>query len=167
MVFRKILVLIGFTFGKNKQPMKAKQLYIGHIFTLFCGSLIYILFRTSTLRMFVWFDKLGILTTINNVRNITINYSHNLSNLILYALPDGLWLFSYVSLILFLWKNEIKNENLFWILIIPFISVVSELLQLIKLVPGTFDLLDLLMYFLGAGLPFIIYRKSITINLIL
>ncbi|WP_073408820.1 hypothetical protein [Flavobacterium johnsoniae] len=146
--------------------MKTKQLYIGHILTLLCGSLIYILFRTSTLRMFGWFDKLGILTTINDIRTISVNYSNNLPNLILYTLPDGLWMFSYVSLILFLWKNEIKNENLFWLFIIPIISIISELGQVIGLVPGTFDPSDLLMYFLGTSLPFIIYRKSITINLI-
>lgn len=146
--------------------MKSKQLYIGHIFTLLCGSLIYILFRTSNLKMFVWFDKLRILSAINKLRSFTVNYSNNLPDIILYSLPDGLWMFSYVSLILFLWKNEIKNENLFWIFIIPIISIISELGQLIKLVPGTFDSSDLLMYFAGITLPFIIYRKSITINLI-
>ena len=146
--------------------MKVKQLYIGHIFTLLCGSLIYILFRTSTLKMFDWFDKLRILNIINNLRSFTANYSNNLPNIILYSLPDGLWMFSYVSLVLYLWKNEIKNENLFWIFIIPIISIISELGQLIKIVPGTFDSSDLLMYLLGTILPFIIYRKSITINLI-
>ncbi|SEN89936.1 hypothetical protein SAMN05444671_2386 [Flavobacterium sp. CF108] len=166
MDFRKILVFIGFTFEKNKQLMKVKQLYIGHIFTLLCGSLIYILFRTSNLKMFIWFDELKILDIINSLRSFTVSYSSHLPNIILYSLPDGLWMFSYVSLVLFLWKNEIKNENLFWILIIPIISIISELGQLIKIVPGTFDSSDLLMYFLGTTLPFIIYRKSITINLI-
>ncbi len=145
--------------------MKVKQFYIGHIFTLVCGSLIYILFRTSNLKMFSWFEELKILSFINNLRDSTLNYSNNLPNIILYSLPDGLWLFSYISFILLLWKNEIKNENLFWILIIPLISLVSELGQLTNFVPGTFDFSDLLVYFLGTILPFIIYRKSITLNL--
>jgi len=146
--------------------MKPYQLYIGHLFTLFCGSSIYVLFRTSNLKMFVWFDKLKILSTISYLRKFTINHSINLPEIILYSLPDGLWMFSYISLILFLWKNEIKKENLFWILIIPIISISSELGQLIKLVPGTFDVSDLFMYFLGTTLPFIIYKKSITNKLI-
>lgn len=146
--------------------MKIKQLYIGHIFTLLCGSLIYILFRASNLRMFNWFEKLGILNLINNIRRFSIGYSNNLSNFILYSLPDGLWMFSYISLVLFLWKNEIKYENLVWIFVIPIISIISELGQFIKLVPGTFDSIDLLMYFLGTAFPFLIYRKSITINFI-
>jgi len=115
--------------------------------------------------MFSWFEELKILSFINNLRDSTLNYSNNLPNIILYSLPDGLWLFSYISFILLLWKNEIKNENLFWILIIPLISLVSELGQLTNFVPGTFDFSDLLVYFLGTILPFIIYRKSITLNL--
>lgn len=145
--------------------MKVRQLYIGHIFTLLCGSLIYILFRTSNLKMFVWFEKLDFLNIINKLRSFTTNYTMNIPNVILYSLPDGLWLFSYVSLILFMWKNEIKQENLFWIFIVPAISISSELGQMIKIIPGTFDFLDLLMYLIGTSLPFIIYRKSITINL--
>lgn len=144
--------------------MKAKQLYIGHILTLLCGSLIYILFRTSNLKMFVWFEKINILIFINKVRSFTTIYAYKLPNIILYALPDGLWLFSYVNLVLFLWKNKIKYENLFWLFIVPIIAIISELAQIIKLVPGTFDSSDLFMYFLGTTLPFIIYRKSITLN---
>ncbi|PWB25196.1 hypothetical protein DCO46_09670 [Flavobacterium sp. HTF] len=145
--------------------MKVNQLYIGHICTLCCGSLIYILFRSSNLKMFIWFEKLNLLNTIIKLRRFTIYYADSLPNIILYSLPDGLWLFSYVSLVLFLWRNEIKHENLFWIFSIPIISITSELGQIIKLVPGTFDLSDLVMYLLGTLLPFLIYQKSITINL--
>lgn len=145
--------------------MKSKQLYLGHIFTLLCGSLIYILFRTSNLQMFLWFDKLRLLHLINNFRTYTINHSHTLPSIVLYSLPDGLWIFSYVNLVLFLWKNEIKKENLFWIFIIPIISIVSELGQLLKIISGTFDPMDLVMYLIGTTLPFIIYKKSITINI--
>lgn len=146
--------------------MKTKQLYIGHIFTLLSGSLIYILFRTSNLKMFAWFEKLNILQTIITLRNFTAKYSNNLPEIILYSLPDGLWLFSYVSLTLFLWENEIKQENFIWIFIVPIISILSEIGQIVNIVPGTFDFSDLLMYLLGTILPLIIYRKSITLNLI-
>ncbi|MNQ59568.1 hypothetical protein D3C85_738190 [compost metagenome] len=145
--------------------MKIKQLYIGHIFTLCCGSLVYILFRTPSLRMFVWFEKLHFLGFIKRIRSFTDYYINSFPDFILYSLPDGLWLFSYVSLILYQWKNDIKYENLFWIFSVPTISIISELGQIIKIVPGTFDIIDLLMYLLGTLLPFLIYQKSITINL--
>ncbi|SNR33382.1 hypothetical protein SAMN04487979_103116 [Flavobacterium sp. ov086] len=146
--------------------MKVKQLYIGHFITLLCGSIIYVLFRSSSLRMFGWFEKLGVLNFIKTIRSFTIDYASNLSSLILFSFPDGLWLFSYVSLILYLWKNEIRYENVFWILIVPIIAIISELGQILKIVPGTFDIIDLLMYLLGTTLPFLIYKKSITINLL-
>jgi len=146
--------------------MKTKKLLIGHIASLCIGSLIYILFRSTHLRMFVWFERINISSVINNVRNFTSAYSDNLPTFILYSLPDGLWLFSYISLILYLWKNELKNENFFWVFSIPFISIFSELSQIIKIIPGTFDIIDLLMYLLGTILPFIIYKKSITNNLL-
>ena len=146
--------------------MKTKQLLIGHIATLCCGSLIYILFRSSSLKMFIWFERINILDVIENIRNFTFIYSNNLPNFILYSLPDGLWLFSYVSLVLYLWKNELKSENLFWVFSIPLISIISELGQIFKIITGTFDIIDLLMYVLGTILPFIIYKKSITNNLL-
>jgi hypothetical protein len=146
--------------------MKTKQLLIGHAATLCCGSLIYILFRSSSLKMFIWFERINILSVIKNFRNFTSTYSNILPNFILYSLPDGLWLFSYVSLVLYLWKNELKSENIFWIFSVPLISIISELGQINKIIPGTFDIIDLLMYLLGTILPFIIYKKSITNNLL-
>ncbi|PIF30804.1 hypothetical protein CLU81_1254 [Flavobacterium sp. 9] len=146
--------------------MKVKQLYIGHFITLFCGSIIYVLFRSSSLRMFLWFEKLGVLNFIQTIRNFTIDYKNNFPSFILFSFPDGLWLFSYVSVVLYLWKNEIRYENVFWILIVPIIAIMSELGQILKIVPGTFDIIDLLMYLLGTTLPFLIYKKSITINLL-
>lgn len=146
--------------------MKTKQLLIGHVATLCCGSLIYILFRSSSLKMFIWFERINILSVIKNFRNFTSTYSNILPNFILYSLPDGLWLFSYVSLVLYLWKNELKSENIFWIFSVPLISIISELGQINKIIPGTFDIIDLLMYLLGTILPFIIYKKSITNNLL-
>lgn len=146
--------------------MKTKQLYIGHTLTLLIGSLIYILFRKSTLKMFSWFETIGIMNLINQIRKNAILYGNKLPDIFLYSLPDGFWIFSYISLILYLWKNELKTENLFWIFIIPLIAILSEIGQLMCIVPGTFDILDLLMYLLGTALPFIIYKKSITINLL-
>jgi hypothetical protein len=145
--------------------MKVTQLYIGHFATLLSGSLLYVLFRTSNLKMFNWFEKLNILDSIQYLRTYTANNANVLPDFILYSLPDGLWLFSYVSLMLYLWKNELNRQNLFWIFVMPVFSFLSELGQLTQLVPGTFDITDLIMYLSAAFLPFIIYKKSITINL--
>ena len=144
--------------------MKTKQIYLGHIATLLIGSLIYILFRSSTLKMFIWYDKLGITNQISRMRANTFLYSNKLPDFLLYALPDGFWMFSYMSLILYLWNNELRRDNFFWIFILSIIALLSELGQLLKIISGTFDIVDLLMYLLGTILPFMIYKKSITIK---
>lgn len=79
----------------------------------------------------------------------------------LYSLPDGLWIFSYICLILYIWKNTLTKQNLIWIFIIPFIAVFSEFAQLFKIIPGKFDNIDLLFYTLGLLLPLIIFYKNL------
>ena len=99
------------------------------------------------------------------MRANTFLYSNKLPDFLLYALPDGFWMFSYMSLILYLWNNELRRDNFFWIFILSIIALLSELGQLLKIISGTFDIVDLLMYLLGTILPFMIYKKSITIKI--
>lgn len=142
--------------------MKRKLLY-GHIISLLTGGLIYILFRTSTLKMFLWFDSLGLTETINTVRNMTLDYSNQLPNWVKFSLPDGLWIFSYVCLLLLIWSDSEIKKSLPWILVIPIVAILSEFGQLPNIVPGTFDPVDLVFYLTGTILPFLI-TKSLTIK---
>lgn len=141
-----------------------KQIVSGYVGTLLLGGLIYILFRTSSLLMFDWYDSLGLLISINNLRLYTSLIIDGIPNWFLYSLPDGLWIFSYISLMLFIWQNSISKKNIIWILIIPFLAIGSEIGQLLGFVSGTFDYIDLVFYFLGMSLPFIFYRNSIKYN---
>lgn len=129
--------------------------------TLLTGGLIYILFRTDDLAMFRWFDALALDLPIGFIREITMTAKNKLPNWFLYSLPDGLWIFSYISLILLLWKNEIHTYNFFWVYIIFFIAIISEIGQYFNLIPGTFDVVDLIFYALGAIIPLIIYNNNI------
>lgn len=129
---------------------------------LLIGGLIYILFRVDTLRMFNWFEKIGLLEHIDHLRQFTLHFANGIPEWILYSLPDGLWLFSYTTLLLGIWDNRITNKNLSWIAIIPTIAILSELGQLAGAIPGTFDIMDLLLYLLGSFLPFLIFTNSIT-----
>ena len=86
-----------------------KQLFFGHILTLLIGGLIYIAFRTDSLLMFKWFSALSLDNIINELRLTTMKLSPSLPNWFLYSLPDGLWIFSYVALIMTIWRNEINR----------------------------------------------------------
>lgn len=137
-----------------------KQIIFGHFGTLLLGGLIYILFRTTTLKMFAWYDKIGLSNSIINLRDHVSPMANDIPNWFLYSLPDGLWIFSYISLMLYIWKNSITKNSVIWIFIIPFIALLSEFGQLLKFVPGTFDISDLLFYVLGIFLPLFIFKIS-------
>ena len=136
-----------------------KQLIFGHIITLLIGGLIYVLFRTSSLLMFSWYKTIGLGGILKGLRKSTI------PEWILFSLPDGLWIFSYVSLILLIWKNSVSLKNIFWILIIPILAIGSELGQFFGVLTGTFDLTDLMLYIFGMTLPFIFFKQSINFKL--
>lgn len=142
-----------------------KQLLFGHIITLLVGGLIYMLFRTSTLLMFNWYNNIGIGEILNGFRKFTIPIAEDIPEWILFSLPDGLWIFSYVSLMLFIWRNSVSYKNLFWILIVPILAIVSEIGQIFGLVKGVFDFTDLLLYTLGMTLPFIFFKQSINLKI--
>lgn len=140
--------------------MHKKKLF-GHLLALLLGGLIYISFRTKSLAMFQWFESISLDTAITSIRSITMPLEPNLPDWFLFSFPDGLWIFSYISLMLWLWKNDRNPTTIFWIFLLPSIAIVSEVGQLFQLLPGTFDLVDILFYALGTLTPLKIYKPNI------
>ena len=138
--------------------MRRQQLIFGHILTLFLGGLIYISFRPDNLIMFKWTSIFDLI--IQNIRTLTIVYRIYFPDWFIYSLPDGLWLFSYSTLSLFIWKNRISRENIIWIIIVPIIVIFSEFGQLANIVAGTFDFNDIVFYMIGAILPILFYTEN-------
>jgi hypothetical protein len=141
-----------------------KQIVFGHIGTLLIGGLIYILFRADSLKMFGWYDNLGVLNFITNLRENLSLVIGDLPNWFLFSLPDGLWIFSYITLMLYIWNNSISKHSVFWIFIIPILTLAFEFGQLFKIVPGTFDIIDIVFYILGIILPIYIFNNSINLK---
>lgn len=141
-----------------------KQLLFGQLLTLIIGGLIYISFRTDHLLMFKWFAALSLDSQIEILRDTTFTLREHLPNWFVFSLPDGLWIFSYVTLTLLIWGNSINKRNLFWVFLIPFIAISSELLQLFNIAPGTFDSIDLIFYIIGAISPFIFFINNSLIS---
>jgi len=110
--------------------------------------------------MFNWFDTLGLNHQILSLRNINIEVVEKLPSWFKYSLPDGLWVFSYVCLILLIWSESEVKKYLFWVLVIPSIAIISEFGQLANILPGTFDPVDIIFYLLGTFLPFTITNYS-------
>lgn len=130
---------------------------------LLLGGLLYILFRSTELRMFKWFSAIGFdnaiylaRTEFHQIRGILPNWTY-------YCLPDGLWVYSFTSALLIYWKNDFQKAKL-W-LMIPFITgILIEIMQGFKLFPGTFDYLDLTFTSLGFLLSKIIINSKFNQN---
>lgn len=116
------------------------------ILSLSLGGLIYLGWRSGNLVMFQLIEKWEA-DYLKSVRDLCTNYL--IDDWIKYSMPDGLWLFSYMLLIEAIWiKHKCISYHVFlWCL--PFVAIMSELLQLVAVVPGTFDIIDLSCYILA------------------
>lgn len=101
------------------------------------GSAIYLMFRDSNILVFRLFDTMGV-SLPNRI------HLESVANPILCSLPDGLWVFAFAS-----WMRLIWSRNWFWCNLPVCIAIGSEVGQLYQIVPGTFDIFDILFYSLG------------------
>ena len=114
------------------------------IISLCLGGLIYIVFRSEDLLMFRWFDSLGLHGIVSQLR---FDYGQtNIWNWVNYNMPACLWLFSYMFVMDALWNDGNNMIYQVFIYVLPVVAILSELLQLVNIIPGTFDLLDLASY---------------------
>jgi hypothetical protein len=122
------------------------------------GGTIYTVYRDKNILLFEWFEQLGVLDFFLDLRLcINPNYS-TVSNIFTQNLPDGLWVYSFTSCLLFIWGESKTVYHKMYILIPIIFATVSELGQLYELIAGTFDPIDLFFYFFFAYLAKIIYK---------
>jgi hypothetical protein len=132
---------------------KNLQLFFGSILPLFFGGMIYLLFRVESLKMFLWLGHFGMKSLVHNGR---IQFAGVISKeWVIYSLPDALWIFSFINLMLIIWNFNLTKQSSVWILIAPIIGIASEIGQGIKIIPGTFDIVDLVFLTAFATLSFI------------
>lgn len=129
------------------------RILITSFVSLLSGTIIYLLFRTASIKVFNWFNFFNIDFLNTPIRKTSFQYAPQLPDWFLYSLPDGLWMASYVCLMICVWNFKINYNSLFWISIVPVIAIFSEIGQLLRWIPGTFDFSDLLFYLSGLILP--------------
>ena len=125
------------------------------LMALIVGGLIYIRYRSESLLRFDWFQGLNISDYIARIRS-TAEDSY-IKGWLVYNLPAGLWLFAYLLIIDAIWGKEKNAQYMCYLHILPFLAIVSELMQCLRFLPGTFDFLDLVSY-VCAILLFIIIK---------
>ena len=125
------------------------------------GGMIYIIFRSKSLKMFDWFEKINLSNQIEIIRGYFSNVQ--LPNWIIYNLPDLLWVFSFTSFLFIIWSKRIKKENMFYLIFPTGIGVISEFGQLFSIINGTFDTVDIIFYIFG-GVSSILIISKLKIN---
>ena len=124
--------------------------------SMLAGIAIYVLLRpTEALAITLILDYFPIITIWRE--NLV---SYNYPSWVLYNLPDFLWAYSYSLFIISMWGFDRKLENIVWLSTIPLLTLGHEISQYFNLLPGTFDILDII-FTIGAILASIITIKII------
>ncbi|MCR4030286.1 MULTISPECIES: hypothetical protein [Flavobacterium] len=135
-----------------------KIIFIHVIVPLVIGGLIYISFRSLSLRMFDWFKWIHIDFITSLIRDIMYPFKRQIPTWFYFSLPDALWVYSFSSALLIIWKDQFKKGK-YWLLIPLLSGSIVEIAQAVKLFPGTFDMIDLI--FTTTALLFSIMLNSI------
>ena len=136
-----------------------RKLIFLSILSILFGGIIYIAFRSSSIILFKWIDYIALIDPVENLRIVTLPYKEYLPDWFLYSLPDGLWMFSYSCIVLVIWKRKITKYSLLWLLSLPMISILFEVLQYYDYFNGTFDIIDIIFFIFGSLLPILINEK--------
>lgn len=133
-------------------------LYVLSAGSLIMGCSVYLFFRKIPPVLFYLCDSFNLIAVINSLRVYSYGYLTN--NIILYNLPDGLWVLSYLFFISTVLLNEARWKLMLWILPIPISSIICECLQYYHYTPGTFDVKDIMAYVIPTILFEIIYYRK-------
>jgi hypothetical protein len=112
------------------------------IIAIFLGGMIYVCWRSNSLLMFTWFDALGMRSEVLTLRQYAKPYSDTLPRWVIFSLPQALWLLGGMVAFSWIWgKHDVLNKRL-WSIAFCSVALGFEFGQLIGLVPGHFDVLD-------------------------
>ena len=135
----------------------ASETILGVTFLIY-GCFIYLLFRSKTLYIYQWGHALGLSNTIDKLRKYVESW--DVSEFGRFCLPDGLYCAAYILTMDAIWHTDKRSIKYFIILLVPFITISSELFQYFGLVKGTFDLYDLMCYIIPPIIYFL-YNQNI------
>lgn len=107
--------------------------------------------------MFSWFQDLGLLQFIQDIRSEF--KSDNLYGWVKNSMPAGLWLFSYMLIIDSIWEKKQNYAYMLFLYALPVLAILSEVMQFLGILSGTFDFMDVICY-TSAILFFILIKKK-------
>jgi hypothetical protein len=143
---------IGEIYKKNKPGAISytyKVTILLSVVALLFGGLIYIFLRPSEYLFFGLPKFFGLDKWINFNNQFSNSLYQILPDWFIYSLPNGLWAFVYSLLIAGIWWNTKSFIRYFWLGTIPILILGWEIFQLIKILPGTYSMGDIIFGILG------------------
>jgi hypothetical protein len=128
------------------------QVYTVAASALLVGGLIYLLLRQEPVPGLRWLAQDQLWPWVQQFRHTTATFRLATPAWILFSLPDGLWSFAYAAIMSRLWAQQAGAAKLFWLLSIPILGIGFEVGQWLRLIPGYFNVTDLVVTTLGASL---------------
>jgi hypothetical protein len=132
--------------------MKKWKLIVHVYLPVAIGAIIYIIFRDKSLFVFKWIDLLSLSPAVEYFRISFISIKEQIPTPILYTLPDALWTYSFTYVMGDIWKGVKNIWAYLFIGLAPVCGVGGEVFQYFNLVPGTFDINDLIYSFIASVL---------------
>ena len=126
------------------------------ILPLLAGGGIYVLWRSPSLLMFQWFDSLGLSSPIFAMRVEAAGLRPHLPVWFLYSLPDAAWVSCGMLLFAAIWSGSRNAYRHFWVALPLLLSIVAEYGQLLHLIPGTYDLSDVVASLSAGGISYFV-----------
>lgn len=115
------------------------------------GGMVYLLWRHDSLTMFRWLSALGVEGVVTELRAWAAPLSEELPPWVYLSLPQSLWLFSGCLAIHGLWRGSGAVQQRCWTAVVLMLALGGELGQAAGLVPGVFDMVDLLLILFAFG----------------
>lgn len=143
--------------SKNLKWLNLKQnkLFLAHVLApVAIGIFIYLFFRD--------FEFCG---SCGNYFPIFKQHFY-IPSFILYNLPDGLWMYSLIWILIIIWRFAFSIWLWIYLFIAFILSIVLEFGQAVDQIPGTFDLLDIYTYIVAffIGLSTFLFYKIFNKN---
>lgn len=133
------------------------------LFPLLLGLFIYLVFRDSDNPFYKWASIIGASDNVDILKNLCSNLS--LPLWFIYSLPDGLWMFSCVLLMMTIWDYQINDDGLIWIVAAIVIGFIIEFTQMYFSKFGRFDWMDVIFLSIGAVLPLLFFKRKTNFEL--
>lgn len=117
------------------------------VIAILSGIMIYLLLRSRNLILYRW---IGV--TFTSAPPLFYKNANNniFAGFLIYSMPDGLWLYSFIMMLACVWGDEGKRVKYMIALGLLSIALINEAGQYFHIFIGTFDIGDIVAYVIAA-----------------